>query len=302
MRRLSNIIENISKVNGFTILKPEFLDHEDEFLTLLKNSGWRVIQKKKGALTQEQAEALYKQHSEKDFFKPLCDYMSSGDCLCCLCQKDCADPIKDMSTLKDKVRQKWGKDEMKNAMHSADSEVAVSRESSIVFNNAVTEAAEEVNIDVPAESPIIKELKSLYCEEINAFYQYWIVKDFLVGKERPSIAKSYDEWAMDELTDHASKLLNRLSELDANMEDMLILYDNDEKAQGKYIVPSASFDTVTSIQQNIEAEEAAINHYKTVIMMTEDIDPTTCQMLKEILADEEEHRAGLKDYLKDITS
>lgn len=304
MRKLSHIIESISQVNGFVILKPGFMDHEEEFLTLLKNNGWKTIQKKKGALTQEQAEALYKPHKGKEFYNDLVKYMCSGDSLSCSCQKDCKDPIKDMDALKQKVRDKWGQDEMKNAMHSSDSLDNVSRESGIVFNNAVAESLEDVAIayQVPVESPIVRELKSLYCEEVNAFYQYWIVKDFLIGRERPSIAKKYEEWAMDELTDHGSKLLKRLSELDADMADMLNLYANNEKAEGKYIMPAPSFDTLTSIQQNIEAEQAAINHYTRVIQMTEDIDPTTNKMLKEILADEEEHKSELKDFLMDITS
>ena len=302
MKKLSHIIEGLSQVNGFAMLKPGFLDHEDEFLTLLKNNKWNVIQKKKGVLTQEQAEALYKPHKGKEFFNDLVKYMCSDESLSCLCQKDCNDPIKDMSGLKDKVRQKWGEDDMKNAMHSSDSLDNVSRESSIVFNNAVAESLDDITYQVPAESPVVRELKSLYCEEVNAFYQYWIVKDFLIGKERPSIAKKYEEWAMDELTDHGSKLLKRLSELDADMADMLNLYANNERAEGKYIMPSPSFDTLTSIQQNIEAEQAAIDHYSRVIQMTEDIDPVTNLMLKEILTDEEEHKSELKDFLMDITS
>ena len=302
MKKLSSIIENISRVNGFVILKPEFLDHEEDFMTLLKNNGWKVIQKKRGALTQEQAEALYKPHKGKEFYHDLVKYMCSGDCLCCSCQKDCDDPIKDMSGLKDKVREKWGKDEMKNAMHSSDSQENVDREAAIVFNNSVAESLEDITYAVPVESPIVHEIKSLYCEEINAFYQYWIVKEYLVGRERPSIAKKYEEYAMDELTDHAAKLLKRLSELNADMADMLNLYANNERAEAKYILPAATFDTLTSVQQNIQAEEGAIEHYRRVIQMTEDIDPTTCQMLKEILADEEEHKSELNDFLMDITS
>lgn len=34
-----------SKLNGFVILKPEFLDHEEDFYKLLKNNGWDIIQK-----------------------------------------------------------------------------------------------------------------------------------------------------------------------------------------------------------------------------------------------------------------
>jgi nucleoside diphosphate kinase len=59
--------------------------------------------------------------------------MSSEDCLCCICHKDCEDPVKDMKSLKDTVRDRWGKSEMKNAMHSSDSLKNVNREKEIIF-------------------------------------------------------------------------------------------------------------------------------------------------------------------------
>jgi nucleoside-diphosphate kinase len=121
------------ELNGFCILKPEFLDHEEDFLALLKNNNWDIIQKKKLLLTKEQSSNLYSPHKDKDFYKDLCDYMSSGECLCCSCHKDCEDPIEDMKKLKDKVRKNWGKDEMKNGMHSSDSLENVNRESKIIF-------------------------------------------------------------------------------------------------------------------------------------------------------------------------
>jgi nucleoside-diphosphate kinase len=121
------------ELNGFCILKPEFLDHEEDFLALLKNNDWNIVQKKKVLLNKEQSEELYSPHKGKDFYKDLCDYMSSGECLCCSCHKDCEDPIEDMKKLKDKVRKNWGKDEMKNGMHSSDSLENVNRESKIIF-------------------------------------------------------------------------------------------------------------------------------------------------------------------------
>ena len=121
------------ELNGFCILKPEFLDHEEDFLALLKNNDWNIVQKKKLLLSKEQSENLYSPHKDKDFYKDLCDYMSSAECLCCSCHKDCEDPIEDMKKLKDKVRKNWGKDEMKNGMHSSDSLENVNRESKIVF-------------------------------------------------------------------------------------------------------------------------------------------------------------------------
>lgn len=346
MKKISNLLETISTVNGFVILKPEFIKHEKEFLTLLNNSGWKVIQKKKGWLTQEQAEALYKQHKGKSFYNDLCKYMCSDECLCCSCHKECNDPIKEMTALKNRVRDQWGKSEMKNAMHSSDSLESVNREIGIVFNNNVVESiddnsfefdnqtlgAETVGYDGDApeikempkdiddtyvslfdldpssdenatpESIIFTDLKSLYCEEINAFYQYWVVKEFLAGPERANIQEKYSEYALDELTDHSAKLLKRMNELNIPVNDLLDLYRNDNNTVNKYIIPTYTFNTYESLLQNIDAESKAIEHYKMAIKHSEDIDPTTCQLLKNILADEESHLAELNDFIKDINN
>ena len=127
------IKEQSAELNAFVILKPEFLKYEQQWLDMLTNNDWQIIQKKKLKLTHEQAEELYKMHKDKDFYKDLCDYMSSDDCICCTCHKDCKDPINEMKKLKDKARDTWGKSEMKNAMHSSDSLKNVERESKIVF-------------------------------------------------------------------------------------------------------------------------------------------------------------------------
>jgi len=131
--------EDVNSINGFAILKPEFLNHEEDFIKLLNNNGWNIIQKTKKKLTQGEAEELYKMHKGKKFYNDLCKYMSSDDCLCCLCHKDCKDPIKDMDALKDKVRKTWGKDDMKNAMHSSDSLENVNRESKLIFEKKIVE-------------------------------------------------------------------------------------------------------------------------------------------------------------------
>ena len=55
-------------------------------------------------------------------------------CLCCKCYKECNNPIEEMDKLKDQIRNKWGKDDMKNAMHSSDSLQNVKRESKIIFD------------------------------------------------------------------------------------------------------------------------------------------------------------------------
>ena len=135
---MKNIIQYIKEaltgeVNGFCILKPEFLEYSDDFCKLLENNGWKIIQKQVRTLTEEEAKELYKDKSKEDYYEDLCKYMSSGDCLSCMCYKDCKDPIKDMKSIKDKVRKIWGKDDMRNAMHSSDSIDNVNREYKLVF-------------------------------------------------------------------------------------------------------------------------------------------------------------------------
>lgn len=135
MKRLSQYIsEAVSEINGFCILKPEFLDHIDDWVKMLQNNGWQIIQKKQLKLSNELASELYSCHKDKDFYSDLVQYMCSDDCLCCQCHKDCDDPINDMNKLKDKCRNAWGKNDMKNAMHSSDSLENVDRERKIIFN------------------------------------------------------------------------------------------------------------------------------------------------------------------------
>ena len=48
--------------------------------------------------------------------------------------EESGDPIKKMDEIKDHFRDKYGKDEMKNVMHSSDSKENVMREAKIIFN------------------------------------------------------------------------------------------------------------------------------------------------------------------------
>ena len=135
MKTFSKFLEVLqaTPINGFCVLKPEFLEYEDDWINMLKNNGWTIVQKVKKTLTPAQAKDLYKPHENEKFYNDLCDYMCSGDCICCSCYKECDDPIKEMDKLKERVRENWGKDEMKNAMHSSDSIENIKRESNICF-------------------------------------------------------------------------------------------------------------------------------------------------------------------------
>lgn len=138
MKTLSSFIsESLDSQREFVILKPEFTDKDRDFEELLNNHGWKVIQKKKQTLSKEKAEKLYAMHKHKPFYDALINYMSSGPCVCYSVftdDKTKKDPVKDMSKIKDEVRKVWGKDDMKNAMHSSDSSENVIRETNICMN------------------------------------------------------------------------------------------------------------------------------------------------------------------------
>lgn len=121
--------------NGFAILKPGFLDKQDEFEKLLEDNDWKISDLTKCHLSKDDAKELYKPHEKKDFYNDLCDYMSSDDCICYkLYNEKSEDPVEDLKKVKDLARDKWGKDEMRNCMHSSDSEENIERESKICFN------------------------------------------------------------------------------------------------------------------------------------------------------------------------
>ena len=135
MKSLTNYICEAmqKKFNGFAILKPEFLDVQDDFEDMLEDNGWKISDLTKIKMSLDDAKNLYKSHEKEDFYDDLCKYMSSGKCIAYELYKDCEDPIKDLKKLKDKVRDKWGKDDMKNCMHSSDSKENVEREADICF-------------------------------------------------------------------------------------------------------------------------------------------------------------------------
>ena len=150
---------------------------------------------------------------------------------------------------------------------------------------------------------IVIELKNALMEELNAWYGYIIVKEWLVGPERHEICEFYEETAKDELEDHGYWLMKRIAQLGGTIEDITLSPSTWENAKHKYIMPEWKGEGIPvreSLEINIENEEGAIETYQKIVTMTEDIDPTTNAKAKEILADEEEHLQELKDFLNDI--
>ena len=60
--------------------------------------------------------------------------MITEACQCYAVYKHIKNPVKDMESFKEKIRQEWGEDEMRNGMHSSDSDDNVKREIELAFN------------------------------------------------------------------------------------------------------------------------------------------------------------------------
>jgi len=152
-------------------------------------------------------------------------------------------------------------------------------------------------------SKIIDAMKNALKEELNAWYGYVIVKEWLTGTDRKDIEKFYDETAKDELEDHGYWLMKRINQLGGTIEDITMSPSSWESAKHKYIAPTWSKDNIDikkSLEDNIKNEEGAIETYEELVKMTEDIDPASNTKLKEILADEQDHLQELKDFLQDL--
>jgi nucleoside-diphosphate kinase len=130
MKSLVEFITESQNRKEFLIIKPEFLQFRNEILEFLKQHNIIPIQELRKTLTLSEAKKLYKPHSKEDFYENLCKYMSSGDSIgFVLCNFGNSDLLK----LKDQIRDKYGVDEMRNAIHSSDSGFNVNRESKIYF-------------------------------------------------------------------------------------------------------------------------------------------------------------------------
>lgn len=121
----------------FVVIKPGFLQYSGEIIDILKSEGWvveRIINKK---LLPKEARAMYKVHKDEPFYKDLCKYMCSGisqGIILKYVKGGLDKPFKAMAKIKDDIRKKYGESDMRNVMHSSDSESNMLNEAGIYFN------------------------------------------------------------------------------------------------------------------------------------------------------------------------
>lgn len=118
----------------FVVIKPGFLDKTSDILDVYKENGWELEFTTIKQLMPEEARKLYAIHKKKDFYKPLCEYMSSDITRAFIFTKETNDDeFKEASRIKDEIREKWGESDMRNVVHSSDSKENFEKEASVYF-------------------------------------------------------------------------------------------------------------------------------------------------------------------------
>ncbi len=124
----------LNPYNTFIIIKPGFTKKiVYEVISRFTDAGYTIARSLARTLSLKDAQDIYAVHKDEDFYDNLCKYMSSGLSIGLVLQCPDTDFINKTKKLKDEIRAEFGKDDMRNALHSSDSEENVYRESEIYF-------------------------------------------------------------------------------------------------------------------------------------------------------------------------
>ena len=149
---------------------------------------------------------------------------------------------------------------------------------------------EYVSIPVPS---IEEMLNSLLAEEYEAWYRYTFIASMLNDASLEQILK---EIAKDELDDHSNKLLFLIKKLQLKNNLSAPFEWGPRVKNPSTIINSNNFSRTEILTALIRDEHLAIEHYNEVIDRISDVD---CKnILKQIVADEEEHILKLNEVFK----
>ena len=137
MKPLSfSLASQFEKAWIFTIVKPGFEKQCKEIVEMFEKEGWKLKRTRPKMLTLREAHVLYAVHKKEDFYQELCEYMASDLSIGMIFEKNCKinkAMFEEVDKIKDRIRAKWGKSDMKNVLHSSDSLLHMEQESQIYF-------------------------------------------------------------------------------------------------------------------------------------------------------------------------
>lgn len=127
---------NDSKQKIFVVVKPGFLNLSDIIINTFEENGWCMEKTVVKKLLLKEAQVMYAMHKKEEFYKPLCDYMSSDLCRAFIFTKPgttSQKTFKEVAKIKDGIREKYGESDMRNVLHSSDSKENMYKEASLFF-------------------------------------------------------------------------------------------------------------------------------------------------------------------------
>src|SRR6266403_2205028 len=127
----------------FSMIKPDAVKdgHVDAILKMIENEGFKIVDLKMTNLTIEDAGKFYEVHKERPFYNDLTNYMSSGNIVVFVLEKENA--VADYRKLvgatnpanaePGTIRNLFAKSMEANAVHGSDSDENASIESKFFF-------------------------------------------------------------------------------------------------------------------------------------------------------------------------
>jgi bacterioferritin len=137
-------------------------------------------------------------------------------------------------------------------------------------------------------------LKKAYSDEIETVMNYLTNSIVLDGVSAEEVKESLETDIQEELG-HAEMLGQRLKQLD---ERPPASYDF-EARQESLQPPENSTDVLSVIEGVLDAEEDAIETYRSLVSAAGDEDPVTEDIAVTILADEEAHRTEFRGFKRE---
>ena len=128
----------------FTMIKPDAFgaNNTGNILAMIEEAGFRLVAAKITRLSKERAGQFYEVHKERPFYNDLCEYMSSGNIMAAILEKNnaVADFRKLIGATNPKeaeagtVRAKYGESIEANAVHGSDSDENAQIEGNFFFS------------------------------------------------------------------------------------------------------------------------------------------------------------------------
>ena len=135
----------MSNQKTLSIIKPDAVKagHSDAINLMIKNSGLKILKKKKLKLSKEEAQKFYAVHSDKPFYDELCEFMTSGSIIVQMIEGENAIELyrKIMGATNpaeadnNTIRKKFATSIQENAVHGSDSEDNALKELNFFFKD-----------------------------------------------------------------------------------------------------------------------------------------------------------------------